>query len=170
MGFIKDNIIRRQFQELLEQGELIYSEAAECLKPCYNVYYHYFYDNLGMTREILDVTTLDIQISLSTLSSYIPQLIRLRSSIVGTFKQNYSLLKKYDARFLEISNSLEKLYSVVNSLLRDSKALNGSKSYAELKTMVAYLENIHKQLSMCNSSAPVKDNTSVTVEVGHSIV
>ena len=164
MSLFKDNINRREFIDLLKNSNLIYNESNKCLKPCYNVYYHFYYATLGMTRDNLDISSDDIQMSLATLANYIPQLIRLRANLIGLYNQNPKIFKKFEIEFLDTVDNLGKLYTSISLLLNDSKKIREYRRIVEISTMIAYLEEILKQLI---TFKPLTNITNVPTNIGN---
>ena len=54
---------RRQIKQLFETTNQIYKQIEHCLLPSINVFYHYKFAYLGMTRSDLSVNSNDINVS-----------------------------------------------------------------------------------------------------------
>ena len=123
MNFLDKLTQKKEIKKLLISSEEIYQNISSCLKPSTNVFYHYKFVYLGMTRSAQTVTMQELKNSFSNYAVYFNQYIEIYNDFVDILKQNAKLkeqfkpeLKKYQKRFISLKDSMESLFTSITTI------------------------------------------------------
>lgn len=139
MKFIERISTKKQVIELIKSSKIIYQEAFDCLKPSRNVYYHYEFYHLRMTRSELDISLQDLKLAFISFESYINQLVNLKTQFKSLLKDE-KLKNKFSNQYKTLKSYFKVLYSDINNLINNIREIPEYRNCDDLKLILQYLE------------------------------
>ncbi len=139
MKFIERATTKKQIIKIIENSEIVYQEAFDCLKPSRNVYYHYEFYHLHMTRSEQTVSLQEIKQSFISFDGYINQLTNLKTQLKSLLKDE-KLKNKFSAKYKTIKSYFKVLYSDVTNLINSIREIPEFRTFPELKLILQELE------------------------------
>lgn len=139
MKFIERITAKKQIINLTENANLIYKEAFDCLKPSRNVYYHYDFYRLRITRSEHDISLQQLQLAFISFESYINQLVNLKTQLENLLTDE-KLKKKFLKQEQTIKSYFTSLYFNADKLIQNIREIPDYKNYDDLKLILQYLQ------------------------------
>jgi len=163
MRFFNRLAVKKQINELIEKAKIIYDETGKTLQPSRNVYYHYNFVNLQLTRCDQTVTMQEIQLSLITFDSYINQLVTIKSKFKELLESEPKLKTKFSKEYSLVKSYLVKLTHDVEILISNIHELPDYRNYNEFIIMLKYLEQHKNKLYFLNKKQEEQKELTNTV-------
>ena len=123
MNFLRYLSHKKEIKNVFDKSNTIYENLTSCLIPSSNVFYHYKFVYLGMTRSAQTITMQDLKNSFNDYEIYFKQYIENYNNFVDILKQDAKLkeqfkpeMKKYQKKFINLRESMYGLATSITTI------------------------------------------------------